>query len=260
MELNPALGRDYCSRMLAGNIEAAEELFTTSEYTAERAALGQTIPGSAGWAAEAFASFPGFVVILALAGLLMGSEFDSNTSRNLLLAEPRMGRHILVKSMVVWLVVVLQMLTAGLIVLAFNLAIGRQQHNLSDFYPAPGDDLFRVALLVGGAVLVTGLASVGAVTLSACVRSRMGTLFWGGAAIGVLALGAGTKDVWAWLPGGVLADTMDFQAAFAVWNVVWGPASGSDIPLVVRCLPTLALLGTGLALGVRAAQHRSATA
>ncbi|CAL9456863.1 hypothetical protein [Streptomyces sp. enrichment culture] len=257
MELNPKLGPAYCHRTGEMEREITEEWLADSREKAAEAARAQTVPGAIGWAAQAFASFPGLVVLVLLAAQSMGGEYDNRTAGNLLLADPRVRTHILAKAVALWLTTAAALCCAGAAVAVFALVKGRTDYPLHAFHLPPGEDLLHGLRLWGGALAVTAVWSVIAVTLTALARATAGGIARSGAVLVLLMLGSGAASLWGWLPGGIVADVMAFRPGDVLWNVWWGPESGSTVPLPLRALPTL--LGTALGIWwiMRAAGRRN---
>ncbi|WP_338676399.1 hypothetical protein V1460_28050 [Streptomyces sp. SCSIO 30461] len=253
LEYNPKLGPAYCDRQEEGGLQNARQWLSDSEVMATEAARGQTLPGAFGWAAQAFASFPGLLVVLLLAASSMGGEYDNRTAGNLLLADPNVRRHILAKAAALWLTTAVALCFAGASVAAFAMVKGRPDYPLTAFYPSAGQDLAHGLRLVGGALLATAVWSLVAVALASWSRNRVGGTLRAGAVLVVLMLGSGITWLWEWLPGGVLAEVMDFRPGHVLWNVWWGPASDGGVPLMVRAVPALLVTALGIAWVVRRA-------
>jgi hypothetical protein len=257
VENNPRLGAEYCQRTGRGELETARAWVADSREQAVRAAQAQTVPGALGWAAQAFASFPGLLGVLVLGAYSMGTEYDTRTAGNLLLADPRVRSHILAKASALWLVTAVAMLSAGAAVAVFGQVKGAPAYPLAEFHAPLGEGLRHGLRLLGGALLVTGVWSVAVVALTAWSRGRAAGMVRAGALLVVLMLGSGVAWLWAWLPGGVVADLMAFRPGHVLWNVWWGSESGSAIPFAVRMLPSAVLTAAALVWVVRTAERRS---
>lgn len=260
LELNPKLGPEYCGRHGETERQSTMEWLADAREQAAEAARAQTVPGAFGWAAQAFASFPGLVVVLLLAAQSMGSEYDGRTAGNLLLADPRIRTHILAKATALWLTTAVALCCAGAAVTAFALVKGRADYPLQPFHLPPGEDLRRGLLLGVGALAVTAVWSLAAVALTALARGRAGGIARSGAVLVMLLPGSGVAWLWGWLPGGVLADVMGFRPGHVLWNVWWGPEPASTVPLLVRALPTVVLTALAVVWTVRAAGRRNEVA
>ncbi|MEU3446305.1 hypothetical protein AB0H29_03605 [Streptomyces thermolilacinus] len=253
LELNPKLGPEYCRRIGEMERQSSEEWVADSREKAAEAARAQTVPGAFGWAAQAFASFPGLVVVLLLAAQSLGAEYDNRTAGNLLLADPRIRTHILAKATALWLTTATALCCAGAAVAVFGLVKGRSDYPLHAFHLPPGEDLLHGLRLWGGALAVTAVWSVIAVALTALARNQAGGIARSGALLVLLMLGSGVAWLWAWLPGGIVADVMAFRPGDVLWNVWWGPEPGSAVPLAVRALPTVLITALGISWIMRAA-------
>lgn len=253
LELNPKLGPEYCTRIGETERQGAEEWAADSREKAAEAARAQTVPGALGWAAQAFASFPGLVILVLLAAQSMGTEYDNRTAGNLLLADPRIRTHILAKAAALWLTTVTALCCAGAAVAVFGLVKGRADYPLHAFHLPPGEDLLHGLRLTGGALAVTAVWSLAAVALAALARGQAGGIARSGALLVLLMLGSGATWLWGWLPGGIVADVMAFHSGDVLWNVWWGPESGSAVPLLLRALPTLLATALGTWWIMRAA-------
>ncbi|MEV5441232.1 hypothetical protein AB0N23_01530 [Streptomyces sp. NPDC052644] len=255
LELNPKLGPEYCTRTGESERQATEAWLADSREKAAEAARAQTVPGALGWAAQAFASFPGLVVLVLLAAQSMGGEYDNRTAANLLLADPRLRAHLWAKATALWLTTAAALCCAGAAVAAFALVKGRAEYPLHAFHLPPGEDLARGLRLWGGALAVTAVWSLIAVALTSLARGQAGGIARSGALLVLLMLGSGTTSLWAWLPGGIVADVMAFRPGDVLWNVWWGPESGSAVPLPLRALPTVLATGLGIWWIMRAAER-----
>ncbi|OEJ95667.1 ABC transporter permease [Streptomyces thermolilacinus] len=253
LELNPKLGPEYCRGIGEMERRSTEEWVADSREKAAEAARAQTVPGAFGWAAQAFASFPGLVVVLLLAAQSMGAEYDNRTAGNLLLADPRTRTHILAKATALWLTTATALCCAGAAVAVFGLVKGRSDYPLHAFHLPPGEDLLHGLRLWGGALVVTAVWSVIAVALTALARNQAGGIARSGAVLVLLMLGSGAAGLWGWLPGGIVADVMAFHPGDVLWNVWWGPEPGSPVPLAVRALPTVLITALGIRWIMRAA-------
>jgi hypothetical protein len=257
MELNPKLGDAYCRRTGEMERRITEEWLTDSREKAAEAARAQTVPGAVGWAAQAFASFPGLVVLVLLAAQSMGGEYDNRTAAHLLLADPRLRAHIWAKATALWLTTAAALCCAGAAVAAFALVKGRVDYPLHAFHLPPGEDLAQGLRLWGGALAVTAVWSLIAVALTSLARGQAGGIARSGALLVLLMLGSGSASLWAWLPGGIVADVMAFRPGDVLWNAWWGPESGSAVPLLLRVLPTALVTAVGTGWILRAAARRN---
>ncbi|MCP9987937.1 hypothetical protein LUX01_15865 [Streptomyces sudanensis] len=253
LELNPKLGPEYCTRIGEMERQNAEEWAAHSREMAAEAARAQTVPGALGWAAQAFASFPGLVVLVLLAAQSMGGEYDNRTAGNLLLADPRIRTHILAKATALWLTTAVALCCAGAAVAVFGLTKGRTDYPLHTFRLPPGEDLLHGLRLWAGALAVTAVWSLAAVASAALARGRAGGIARSGALLVLLMLGSGVTWLWGWLPGGIVADVMAFHPGDVLWNVWWGPESGNTVPLLLRALPALLVTALGIRWIMRAA-------
>ncbi|MEV2199949.1 hypothetical protein AB0E11_08065 [Streptomyces fradiae] len=255
LELNPKLGPEYCTRTGERERQLSEEWVADSREKAAEAARAQTVPGAFGWAAQAFASFPGLVVLVLLAAQSMGGEYDNRTAGNLLLADPRIRAHIGAKAAALWLTTAAALCCAGAAVAVFGLVKGRPDYPLHAFHLPPGEDLLQGLRLVGGALVVTAVWSVVAVALTALARSQAGGIARSGALLVLLMLGSGAAWLWGWLPGGIVADVMAFHPGDVLWNVWWGPEPVSTVPSLLRALPTVLVTALGVWWITRAAER-----
>lgn len=192
LELNPKLGPEYCTRIGEMERQNAEEWAAHSREMAAEAARAQTVPGALGWAAQAFASFPGLVVLVLLAAQSMGGEYDNRTAGNLLLADPRIRTHILAKATALWLTTAVALCCAGAAVAVFGLTKGRTDYPLHTFRLPPGEDLLHGLRLWAGALAVTAVWSLAAVASAALARGRAGGIARSGALLVLLMLGSGS--------------------------------------------------------------------
>ncbi|WP_143070875.1 ABC transporter permease subunit [Streptomyces malaysiense] len=202
----------------------------------------QTVPGAFGWSAQTYASLPGFAIALLLGTALVAGEWERRTATSLLIAQPDLRRVLLAKAMALWTVLAAHMIVCGLVVALANVTYFQSHDKL--YVPTPhGLALAEWVARQGGVGLVAmAVASVVVTLIAARSRTRALTFIAGGLLVLLANMGASVKPVWAWLPGGILADAMDFQTVFPLWNHWWGAASGSGMPLWLRAVPTVALL------------------
>ncbi|MGW0205400.1 hypothetical protein ACWDZ8_06070 [Streptomyces sp. NPDC003233] len=213
-----------------------------TQLTSDRVvAPTQTTPGAFGWSAQTYASVPGFAVALLLGAALVAGEWERRTAGSLLIAQPDLGKVLLAKAMALWTVLAAHMAVCGLVVAVANAAYF---HHYDLYVPAPHGFALAgwVARQVGVGLLAMAVVSVMVTLIGARSRTRAATFLAGGVLVLLANAGMSWGPVWPWLPGGVLADAMDFHTLTPLWNHWWGAASGSATPLWLRAVPTMTLL------------------
>ncbi|MGW1170685.1 hypothetical protein [Streptomyces sp. NPDC002550] len=223
-------------------VPSAEEDLRQQLANDRAVAPTRTIPGAFGWSAQTYASLPGFAVALLLGAALVAGEWERRAATSLLIAQPDLRRVLLAKAMALWTVLTAHMTVCGLVVAAANAAYFQSHYDV--YVPTPhGLALAGWTARQAGVGLATmAVASVMVTLIAALSRTRALTFIAGGLLVLLANMGASMKPVWAWLPGGILADSMDFHTVFPLWNHWWGPASGSGVPLWLRAVPTVAVL------------------
>ncbi|MET9597382.1 hypothetical protein [Streptomyces sp. NPDC006459] len=225
--------------MQAVGLERIQERFTAEGV---RAANGQHPVASLLWTVRLLTSVPGLALLVMVAAFSVAGEWSRGSIVPLLLYESRLGRLLAAKTVAVWVWSLTLLCVSAAVTAAFGLFYGR------DAYPLPsrgalGSVLADTALgvLAGGAVLA-GAAAV-AVALAALLRQPLRTFLAGMLLLVLVVRTSAASGLGAWLPGGALADLVGFGAVDGVWDHFWISTDPSTVPVLLRILPTLALIG-----------------
>ena len=220
----------------------AAYMLTWGQNIAKAAAPGQQPIGAFGWAAGLLGSVPGVVVVFVLAAVGVAAEWERGTITPLLLAESRLGRVLLAKGLAVWTLVMSAVLAMGVLVILFDEVAGSRTYPLGQLLPNTTGLVLYTLRRLAGAALVTGLATAIATVCAVHWRSR-GPLVAAGMALAVgVNLASAVPALWAWTPGGLIAQIMAFSTQSGIWDHAWGAFHPSSVPLALRCLPWVALL------------------
>ncbi|MFE1870294.1 hypothetical protein ACFW9N_05220 [Streptomyces sp. NPDC059496] len=213
-------------------------------FTAEgvRAAHGQHPVGSLLWTVGLLTSVPGLALLVMVAAFSVAGEWSRGSIVPLLLYESRLGRLLAAKAVAVWVWSLTLLCVSAAVTAAFGVFYGRDAHPL----PSPGalgSVLADTALGVpAGAAVLAGAAAV-AVALAALLRQPLRTFLAGMLLLVLVVRTSAAPGLGAWLPGGALADLVGFGAVDGVWDHFWISTDPSTVPVLLRVLPTLALIG-----------------
>ncbi|WP_432125294.1 hypothetical protein [Streptomyces sp. bgisy082] len=212
-------------------------------FTAEgvRAARAQDPVGAVLWNVGLLTSIPGLALLVLLAAFSVAGEWSRGSIVPLLLYESRLGRLLAAKAVAVWLWSLALLAVSTVVTGAFGVFYGRDAHPL----PSPGA-LGTVLVETGrgalaGAAVLAGAAAV-AVAVAALFRHPLRTALAGMLVLVLVVRTSAVPGLGAWLPGGALADLVGFGAVDGVWDHFWIATAPSAAPVLVRLLPTLALI------------------
>ncbi|MGZ9932285.1 hypothetical protein ACXNSR_20715 [Streptomyces sp. NC-S4] len=213
-------------------------------FTAEgvRAAHAQHPVGSLLWTVRLLTSVPGLALLVMVAASSVAGEWSRGSIVPLLLHESRLSRLLAAKALAIWVWSVVLLCVSAAVTAAFGLLHGRNAYALPS--PGPlGTVLADTAIgVLTGAAVLAGAAAV-AVALGALLRRPMRTFLAGMLLLVLVVRTSAAPGLGAWLPGGVLADLVGFGAVDGVWDHFWISTDPSTAPVLLRVLPTLALIG-----------------
>ncbi|MFD7631419.1 hypothetical protein ACFV7Q_36335 [Streptomyces sp. NPDC059851] len=223
----------------ATGLERIQDRFTAEGV---RAAQAQHPVGALLWTVRLLTSVPGLAVLVMLAAFSVAGEWSRGSIVPLLLYESRLSRLLAAKAVAIWLWSLTLLAVSGAVTAAFGLLYGRGAHPL----PSPGalgTVLADTGLgILSGAAVLAGGAAV-AVALGALLRHPMRTFLAGMLLLVLVVRTSAVPGLGAWLPGGALADLVGFGAVDGVWDHFWVSTDPSTVPVLLRVLPTLALIG-----------------
>ncbi|MEU9006251.1 hypothetical protein ACFWBI_26075 [Streptomyces sp. NPDC059982] len=223
----------------AAGLERIQDRFTAEGV---RAAQAQHPVGALLWTVRLLTSIPGLALLVMLAAFSVAGEWSRGSIVPLLLYESRLGRLLAAKTVAIWLWSLVLLCVSGAVTAAFGMLYGR------DAYPLPspgslGSVLADTGLgVVAGAAVLAGAAAV-AVALAALLRQPMRAFLAGMLVLVLVVRTSAAPGLGAWLPGGALADLVGFGAVDGVWDHFWISTAPSTAPVLLRVLPTLALIG-----------------
>lgn len=248
-DVNRARFLKQCLAELAMYRERYAEVEKSFVADADFAALGQHPVGALVWGVGLLASAPGFVALLLLAAHLVAGEWSRRTVTAVLLYEQRLGRLLAARAAAVWV-----WSCGSIVVISAGVWLMGVLHT-RDAYPLDGPLSTDAVLAVVGQRLGAGLAVLAVaallvVLLAALVRMPLRLVLCGVILLGLCAWSA-YGPLAAWLPGRLLADSMDFVRHWATTDHWWVPSADADVPVWLRAVPTLAVTAAFFAWALR---------
>ncbi|MFI6004250.1 ABC transporter permease subunit [Streptomyces sp. NPDC051366] len=219
--------------MQAVGLERIQDRFTAEGV---RAAHAQHPVGSLLWTVRLLTSVPGLALLVMLAAFSVAGEWSRGSIVPLLLYESRLSRLLAAKALAVWVWSLALLCVSAAVTAAFGLSYGRNAYPL----PSPGA---LGTVLADTALGVLAAAAAVAVALGALLRRPMRTFLAGMLLLVLVVRTSAAPGLGAWLPGGALADLVGFGAVDDVWDHFWISTDPSTAPVLLRVLPTLALIG-----------------
>ncbi|MGW1772113.1 hypothetical protein [Streptomyces sp. NPDC002104] len=238
---NSPAQRAQCLAELPSQTAGLERIQDRFAAEGVRAAAAQHPVGSVLWNVRLLTSVPGLALLVLLAAFSVAGEWSRGSIVPLLLYESRLKRLLAAKAAALWIWSMALLAVSAVVTGAFGGFYGR------DAYPLPSFGSLGSALAetgrggLAGAAVLAGAAAV-AVAVAALLRQPLRTVLAGMLLLVLVVRTSAVAEWGAWLPGGALADLVGFGAVDGIWDHFWISTAPSSVPVLVRLLPTLALI------------------